>query len=85
MVLNYTSLVACLKKLATHCSNEGMYRKKRVEYMKAQKCYRSFQDDNEFLNLYDDKIVEILSINLAYSLDFLTVKQLLYKVPSETI
>ena len=53
--------------------------------MKAQKGYRSVQDDNEFLNLYDDKIVEILSINPAYSLDFATVKHLLHKLSSETI
>ena len=34
IVLNTSSLVACLKKLATFCANEEMYQRKAVEYMK---------------------------------------------------
>ena len=37
------------------------------------------------LNLFDNEIVDILSINPAYLLDFATVKQLLHKFSSETI
>ena len=62
-----------------------MYCKKTVEHMKAQKACGNFQDDKKLLNLYDDKIVEILSINPAYHLDFAIVKQLLNKLSSETI
>ena len=37
------------------------------------------------LNLFENKFVEIMSINPAYHLDFMTVKQLLHKLSSETI
>ena len=53
--------------------------------MKAQRDSRNFQDDKRMLNLFNDKIVDILSINSAYHVDFATVKQLLYKLSSATI
>ena len=53
--------------------------------MKAKRDCKNFQDDKKLLNLIDDKIVDLLSINPAYHLDFATVKQLLYKLSSETI
>ena len=53
--------------------------------MKVQRDSRNFQKDKRMLNLFDDKIVDILSINSAYHIDFATVKQLLYKLSSEII
>ena len=62
-----------------------MYCKRAVEYMKAQRDCKNFQDDKMLLNLFNDKIVDILSINSAYYVEFATVKQLLYKLSLETI
>ena len=58
---------------------------KAVEHMKAQRSCRNFQDDKIMLNLFENKVVDLLSINPAYHLDFATVKQLLHKLSSETI
>ena len=85
MVLNSTSLEACLKKLAQNCANEEMYCMKVVEHMKAHRSCRNFQDDKQMLNIFDNKVTDILSINPAYHLDFTTVKQLFHKLSSETI
>ena len=68
-----------------YCTNEEMYCKRAVEYMKAQRDLRNFQEDKKMLNLFDGKIVDILDINSAYHIDFSTVKQLLYKLSSVTI
>ena len=68
-----------------YCANEEMYCNSAVEYMKAQRDCKNFQDYKKLLNLFDDKIVDILSINSAYHVDFTAVKQLLYKLSSETI
>ena len=73
-VLSSTTLVGCLKKLATHCANEEMYCMKAVEHMKAQRSCRNFQDDKIMLNLFDNKLVDVLRINPAYHLDFVTAK-----------
>ena len=62
-----------------------MYCKRTVEYMKAQRESRNFHEDKKLLNLYDNKLVDILGINAAYHIDFPTVKQLLYKLSSMTI
>ena len=74
MVHNATSLVACLNKLATYCANEEMYCKKAVEIIKAQTGCKNFQEEKKLLNLFDDKIVDLRSINPDYHLDFVTVK-----------
>ena len=85
IVLNASSLIACLKHLAMYCANEEMYCKRAVDFMKAQRDSGNIQKDKRLLNLFDDKIVDILSINSAYHVDFATVKQLLYKLSLETI
>ena len=59
-----------------------MYCKRAVEYMKAQRESRNFHEDKKLLNLFDNKLVDILGINSAYQLDFPTVKKLLYKLSS---
>ena len=53
--------------------------------MKAQRGCRNFQDDKKLLNLFENKLVDIISVNPTYHLDFATVKQLLHKLSSETI
>ena len=53
--------------------------------MKAQKASATFYEDKKLLNLFDNKLVDILGINAAYHIDFPTVKQLLYKLSSPTI
>ena len=47
-----------------------MYCKKAVETMKAEKPARSFCEDKELLNIFDNKLVDILAINAAYHIDF---------------
>ena len=54
IVLNISSLVACLKKLATFCTNEEMYQRKAVEYMK-EKEVANFQEDKKLRILFDEK------------------------------
>ena len=56
-----------------------------VEFMKVQRGCRNFQDYKKLLNLFENKLVDIISINPTYHLDFATVKQLLHKLSSETI
>ena len=56
-----------------------------MEYMKAQKASTNFYVDKKLLNLFDNKLVDILGINPAYHIDFPTVKQLLYKPSSHSI
>ena len=84
-ILSSTTLVSCLKKMARHCANEEMYCLKAVKFMKAQRGCRNFQDDKKMLNLFENKLVDIISVNPTKHLDFLTVKQLLHKLLSETI
>ena len=62
-----------------------MYCKRAMENMKAQKASATFYEDKKLLNLFDNKLVDILGINAAYHIDFPTVKQLLYKLSSLTI
>ena len=62
-----------------------MYYKRAMENMKAQKASATFYEDKKLLNLFDNKLVDILGINVAYHIDFPTVKQLLYKLSSVTI
>lgn len=51
-----------------------MYCKRVVEFMKAKRDSRNFQEDKKRLNLFDDKIGDILGINSAYHVDFSTIK-----------
>ena len=53
--------------------------------MKATKPASNFLEDKKLLNIFDNKLVEIVGINRAYHIDFPTVKQLLYKLSSATI
>ena len=85
IVISIQTLIACLQHLATYCVNEEMYCKRAVEYMKAQKSSTNFYKDKKLLNLFDNKLVDILGINTAYHIDFPTVKQLFYKLSSITI
>ena len=51
-----------------------MYFKRAVEYMKAQKSSANFHENKKQLNLFDNNLVDILGINVAYHIDFPTVK-----------
>ena len=62
-----------------------MYCMQQVEYMKAHIPCRNFKDDKDILDLFEDKITDILSVNPAYHLEFATAKQLLHKLSSETL
>ena len=85
IVLSHQGLVPCLQYLATYCANEEMYCKKAVKIMKAETPALNFWEDKELLNIFDNKLVEIVGINAAYHIDFPTVKQLLYKLYSAKI
>ena len=62
-----------------------MYCEKVLEDMKAQRASVTFHDYKHLLNVFDNKLVDILGINGAYYMDFPTAKQLLYKLSSSTI
>ena len=64
--INRGTLVNCLKLLSTYCANKEMYCKKLMENMKAQKESVTFHDDKHLLNLFDNKMWDILGINGAY-------------------
>ena len=85
LVLSHQRLVPCLQYLATYCANEEMYCKKALEEMKAAEPARNFKEDKALLNLFDNKLVEIVGINREYHINFPTVKQLIYKLSSATI
>ena len=70
IVLSSSSLIACLQHLAMYCANEEMYCKRAVEYMKAQRESRNFHEEEKLLDLFDNKLVDILGINTAYHIDF---------------
>ena len=53
--------------------------------MKSASLSRGYRDDKELINMYDKKLIEIMSINSSYQIEFSTVKQLIYKLSSETI
>ena len=53
--------------------------------MKAAEPARTFKEDKALLNLFNNKLVEIVGINRAYHINFPTVKQLIYKLSSATI
>ena len=74
-----------MQHLATYFADEEMYCKRAMEDMKAQKASVTFHEDKRLLNLFDNKLVDILGINWAYHIDFPTVKQLLYKLSSSII
>ena len=85
LVLSYQGLVPCLQYLATYCANEEMYCLKVLKEMKVTEPARNFKDGKKLLNLFDNKLVEIVEINRAYLIDFPTVEQLLYRLSSATI
>ena len=62
-----------------------MYCKRKVEDMKSASLCRGYRDDKALINMYDKKLIEIMSINNSYQINFSTVKQLLHKLSSETI
>ena len=85
IVLSHQDLVSSVQYLATYCADEEMHCKRAVETIKAEKPARSFREDKELLNIFDNKLVDILEFNAAYHRDFPTVKKLLYKLFSVTI
>ena len=85
LVLTYTRLKPCLTFLATYCANEEMYCNVKLEDMKVARKSKGYRGDKELINYYDRKIIEIMSINNSYQVNFSTVKQLIHKLSSETI
>ena len=85
LVLSYTRLKPCLTYLATYCANEEMYCDGKLKDMRAARLSKGYRGDKELINFYDKKIIEIMSINNSYHINFSTVKQLIHKLSSETI
>ena len=85
LVLSYYKLEPCLKFLATYCANKEMYCDRKLEDMKSARPSKGYKGDKELINLYDRKIIEIMSINNSYQVNFSTVKQLLHKLSPEII
>ena len=53
--------------------------------MKSARLSKGYRGDKELINFYDKKIIEIMSINNSYHINFSVVKQLIHKLSSETI
>ena len=85
LVLSYHKLEPCLQFLATYCVNKEMYCNRKLEDMKSARPSKGYRSDKKLINLYDRKIIEIMSINNSYQVNFSTVKQPLHKLSSETI
>ena len=85
LVLSYTRLKPCLTYLATYCANEEMYCDGKHEDMRAARLSKGYRGDKKLINSYDKKIIEIMSINNSYHINFSVVKQLIHKLSSETI
>ena len=85
LVLSYHKLEPCLPNLAIYCANEEMYCKRKLEEMKSAKLSRSYRDDKELISMFDKKLIQIMSIDSSYHIDFSTVKQLIHKLSSDTI
>ena len=85
LVLSHHKLEPCLQVLATYCANEEMYCKRKLEEIKSANLSRGYRDDKELINMYDKKLIEIMSINSSYQIEFSTVKQLIHKLSSETV
>ena len=62
-----------------------MYCDGKLEDMKSARLSKGYRGDKELINFYDKKIIEIMSINNSYHVNFSTVKQLIHKLSSETI
>ena len=62
LVLSHQRLVPCLQYLATYCANEEMYCKKALEEMKAAEPAKNFEEDKALLNIFDNKLVEIVGL-----------------------
>ena len=52
--------------------------------MKSAILSKGYRGDKELINFYDKKIIEIMSINNSYYINFSTVKLLIHKLSSET-
>ena len=66
-------------------ANEEMYCDRKLEDMKLARLSKGYRGDKELINYYDRKIIEIMSIDNLYQVNFSTVKQLIHKLSSETI
>ena len=62
-----------------------MYCDGKLEDMKSAIISKGYRGDKELINYYDRKIIEIMSINNSYQVNFSIVKQLIHKLSSETI
>merc|ERR1712240_460387 len=83
LVLSHHKLESCLQALATYYANKEMYCKRKLEEMKSDNLYRGYREDKELINMYDKKLIEIMSINSSYQIEFSTVKQLIHKLSQE--
>ena len=62
-----------------------MYYKRKLEKMKSASLSKGYRDNKELISMYDKKLIEIMSINSSYHIEFSTVKQLIHKLSSDTI
>ena len=85
LMLSNHELEPCLQNLATYCANEEMYCKRKLEEMKSASLSKGQSDDKELISMYDEKLIEIMSIDSSYHIEFFTVKQLIYKLSSNTL
>ena len=85
LVLSHHKLEPCLQVLATYCANEEMYCKRKLEEMKSASLSKGYRDDKELISMFDKKLIEIMSINSSYHIEFSTVKQLIHKLSYDTI
>ena len=53
--------------------------------MRSASLSQGHRDDKELISMFDKKLIEIMSINSSYPIEFSTVKQLIYKLSSNTL
>ena len=73
LVLSHHKLEPCLQVLATYCANEEMYCKRKLEEMKSASLSKGYRDDKELISMFDKKLIDTMSINSSYQIEFSTV------------
>ena len=78
-------LEPCLQSLAIYCTNEKMYFERKLEETSFANQSRGHRDDIKLINIYDKKLIEIMSINSSYYIEFSRIRQLIHKLSSGTL
>ena len=79
LALSHYKLEPFLQVQATYCANEEMFCERKLEEIKSASLSKGYREDKELISMYDKKLIEIMSMNSSYHIEFPTVKQLIHK------